>query len=289
MCRLLCQIDLDCLVVDAVHECANGICTVNPTPDCTAATACTNPPQCHVLDNVVCAGGRCVYALSHVDDCCESDTDCASHNRLECSVQSQCSGTRIVSACSTADNTCYEDSSRDDSACAGLLGSDCGRYRDYYCGDAIDQAPPACATNCRNPSSTGPDDTKCDPGMQCVYVLGDFTCQIPGGVGQCCNDPTNCPLAVSCADGVHCGNTQSPPVYVCCQAGTTCCARHDDPACASQGYDCNTDLFQCYTACTGIDNSHCATGYVCDPTGNVQIPEWHRLRRQHRLRRGTLC
>ncbi len=117
----------------------------------------------------------------------------------------------------------------------------------YACADAT-----TCRTSCDLPGDCVTGYT-CDAGHVC-------TSSTAASLGQCCYDPAACP-GIPCATSLHCGNAQTPAVYVCCASGDTCCAGPAD--CAASGYACNSATYACRTNCATDDDAKCAAGLHC--------------------------
>ena len=146
----------------------------------------------------------------------------------------------------------------DDSACQGMVADDCSFFLDVICSDQVAQLIPVCETSCETAGEA--DHDKCDSGYFCIEDGGDFTCQPPQGAGDCCMDQAACP-GVGCAEGLGCGDEQTPAVSVCCVTGNMCCTEDADCQGLLAGYTCDQVLFQCKTDCSS--NTECQSGYFC--------------------------
>ncbi len=251
-------------------------CGDSGTPPCTDKSDCEIDEYCGPSEACIptlADGGACTDSLGGDDcqsghcqndfccatgDCCAESSDCTSFDiAASCSGPATCTGTRTDFSCS-ASKECVGAEVDDDSACVGQVADDCGFFLAATCSDEVDQATPVCDTSCATIGAA--DHDKCDSGYFCLEDGGDFSCQAPPGAGECCMDPAACP-GVGCADGLSCGDAQTPAVSVCCVTGNTCCTQDADCQGDAAPYTCDPILFQCKTDCTATTD--CQTGFFC--------------------------
>ncbi len=247
-CLTVCTGDSDC--VSGYYCAGNNTCVAKGGPGqaCNSGLAGRDCGTGHCQNGHCCASGNC----------CQTNTDCSAFDLpLSCFDQAHCQGASTTFVCN-ASSMCEAQVVGNDSACAGLLADTCGNYRDYVCSSAAEQPQSDCFDNC---DGTSPPDykdlTRCDPSMQCNYknpTVGNV-CELPASASTCCPDGGSC---TNCGIGFHCGNTQVPPVNLCCPLSSRCCATDND----CQGFKCTTSTRQCIANC-GDDDAKCATLYHC--------------------------
>ncbi|MBW1811526.1 MAG: hypothetical protein JRJ87_25280, partial [Deltaproteobacteria bacterium] len=251
-------------------------CGNSGTSNCTDNSDCEVEEYCGPLDTCVprlADGSACTASLGGSDcqnnhcqngfccaagDCCAESADCTTFDvASNCSQPSTCTGTRTDFTCS-ANKECVGTEVDDDSGCQGTVADDCAFFLDATCSDQVDQSTPVCDTSCETAGAA--DHDKCDSGYFCIEDGADFICQPPQGAGECCMDQAACP-GVGCANGLSCGDEQTPAVSVCCVTGNICCTQDSDCQGVAAAYTCDQILYQCKTDCS-ID-AECQSGYFC--------------------------
>ncbi len=191
----------------------------------------------------------------------------------KCTSTSQC----IPYACYISTGVCRTSCSSS-SHCATAFG--------YYCNSAGKCVKPPACTTVNDPKCNGYDcnvstgtcrltcsyNSHCQTGYTCSNgacikqvtcttvndpVCGAFKCDVNAGICRtyCTSSTQHCAAGNICANNV-------------CVASTKCTT---DAQC--NGFECNTSQGVCYVSCncSAWNNSTCATGFSCDPTGTKCI------------------
>ncbi|MCC6996369.1 MAG: putative metal-binding motif-containing protein [Deltaproteobacteria bacterium] len=238
-------------------NCAGGGTQTSPVcPDsCTGSSQCDANAYCNPAGSCVpdepnggacrvdgdCQVGHCQNGFCCASgDCCATAANCTSYSTAaQCMTQATCQGTRVDGTCSAAFQ-CTTTTVQDDSACAGLLSSDCGPYPAFFCSAAMNQAmQPLCNSMCTS-------DSMCDVSAHCDLVAGSATlnrCVADQGPGGFCTVQNECGSGLTCVDGVCCTSSCGGTCRRCDVTGSvgTCTdvPANQDPDAECGAVDCS--------------------------------------------------
>ncbi|HKU42186.1 MAG TPA: hypothetical protein VJR89_28705 [Polyangiales bacterium] len=228
-CATSCTKDTEC---DPEAHCDEGKCVpdlANGEP-CKRAEDCAQR-NCKSITNGV---GICCSALA---DCCKEATDCPAFYRMApvCTDANMCAGDEIVAQCNG--NICGSQHIKNDAACNGKAGPNCGLYKDVVCQAGRNNT---CKLSCAN--------------------MGDCDANAFCNAGKCEAKRENgkeCANGNQCTSG-NCGNG------VCCGAGMECCTRVEQ---CTQRLDLKCDGMG---PCQGTRRSVTCEGSACVYGPNTQ-------------------
>jgi hypothetical protein len=280
-CATSCTSDNEC---DPEAHCDAGKCVLdlgNGEP-CKRGPDCTQG-SCRNIKNGV---GVCCGALA---DCCKAPTDCPDtyHQAAICNTMT-CSGTELVAQCNG--NICNSTTIINDAACAGMMGPNCGLFKDIVCMPGRNNQ---CKTSCSNMGDCD-ENAFCDSG-RCVAKRangGDCTManQCMSGNcmnsvccsanGECCKTVDQCTkLDPKCDDNVACKGTRRMATCQNSLCSYSSDRVSDDRACTTGGNGCGnfrdvscngkeTQDIVCLTVCSNAATD-CDRGFVCSADGRA--------------------